>query len=573
MKKVFLLLSILLTISLFAQENAGNNWYFGDRCGVSFNTGIPIALNDGVLNQQEGVSSISNQNGELLFYSDGKTIWDKNHQAMPNANGDLDGHYSSTQSSIIAPNLSNTNKYYVFTIDELGGVNGLKYSTVDMTLAGNGTIVNPLGNVILTEKNISLVSLIAEKITVVLKSNNIDYWVIVHGWGNNRFYVFEVTAAGVNTIPTTYDVGDIHSGNTINTVGYMKSSKNGNKIALVNRSTNKINLFNFNRLTGEISNPINITPLNSLIYGLEFSYDEKYLFIGGETTVSKYNLSDQSHTNLAFDDNSIFSQPYSSVRALQIGPNGNIYVSVRYNEYLSMIDPSCTFVRSKELLLDIDNSSRICLFGLPAIFFYKGFQFFTGSEVDTAICEGGSVYLENAYQTITGTYYDTLQSYIGWDSIINTNLSVLPIPLISENSGVLTSTSSMNYQWYFNGNIIPGATTQNYQPFVTGNYQVVVTNTNNCECWSDEYYFLYLGINNKLDNEFEILPNPTNDVLLINGDEIFEIRISDLKGIEVLIDNTKTNRKEVNMAEIKNGVYLLKIITDKTMIIKKIVKQ
>ena len=193
MRKVFTLIVVLLiTVTAFAQKNAGNNWYFGNRCGVSFNTGVPVVLSDGVLNQQEGVSSISNKNGKLLFYSDGMTIWDRNHQAMPNANGDLAGNNSSTQSSIIVPNLSDSTKYYILTIDELGGGNGLKYSTVDMTLKGNGTDSNPMGDVVPTEKNIDLVTPIAEKITIVQKDNNADYWVIVHGWGNNDFYVFEV---------------------------------------------------------------------------------------------------------------------------------------------------------------------------------------------------------------------------------------------------------------------------------------------------------------------------------------------------------------------------------------------
>ncbi len=575
MKKFFILISIVLHISLFAQKNAGNNWYFGDRCGVNFNTGIPIALNDGVINQQEGVSTISNQNGELLFYSDGITIWDKNHQAMPNANGDLDGHSSSTQSSIIAPNLSNDTKFYIFTIDELAGSNGLKYSTVDMTLQGNGTVSNPLGDVMTTEKNISLVSPIAEKITIILKANNIDYWVIVHGWGNNNFYVFEVTASGVNTSYQTFSVGDIHSGNTINTVGYMKSSMNGDKLALVNRTTNKVNLFDFNRYTGEISNPINITPFNSLLDGLEFSFDEKYLFIGGETTISKYKISDQTHTELYFDDNTIFNPQNSVVRALQIGPDGNIYVSVRYNDYLSMIDPNYNFVRSKEVFLDVDNTGRHCRFGLPDIFFYKGFRFVTGSEVDTTICEGDSIYLENTYQTVTGTYYDTTQSYQGWDSIINTYLEVLPVlatPTITENTGVLTSSSANNYQWYYNGSLISGATSQDYQPFTSGAYQVAIENTNSCVSFSEEYNFVYVGIN-ELENNFLIYPNPINDKLFIKSNKYFKIELINLNGQQVVVDNNKTKQKKVEMSNIKSGVYILRIITNNATIIRKIIKQ
>lgn len=40
------------------------------------------------------------------------------------------------------------------------------------------------------------------------------------------------------------------------------------------------------------------------------------------------------------------------------------------------------------------------------------------------LCEGDSVFLEGAYQTIAGTYYDTTLSYQGCDSVIVTNLTV-----------------------------------------------------------------------------------------------------------------------------------------------------
>ena len=576
MRKVFTLIVVLLiTVTAFAQKNAGNNWYFGNRCGVSFNTGVPVVLSDGVLNQQEGVSSISNKNGKLLFYSDGMTIWDRNHQAMPNANGDLAGNNSSTQSSIIVPNLSDSTKYYILTIDELGGGNGLKYSTVDMTLKGNGTDSNPMGDVVSTEKNIDLVTPIAEKITIVQKDNNADYWVIVHGWGNNDFYVFEVTESGIDTSYQTYSVGNTHSGNVVNTVGYMKSSMNGSKIALVNRSSSTIDLFDFDRHTGEISNPISITPSDSLIYGLEFSFDERYLFIGGTSSISKYKLSDQTLTDLSFDDSSIFEPSYSAVRALQIGPDGNIYVSVRYNNYLSMVDPSYSFVRSKEVFLDVDSTNRYCRFGLPSIFFHKGFEFVTGSNVDTAICNGDSIYLENAYRTVAGTYYDTLQSVQGWDSIINTHLEILPIlpaPTITEDTGVLISSSASNYQWYLNDSLITGATAQDYQPSVSGVYQVAIEDTNGCLSFSEKYNFAVVGIN-ELEKDFIIYPNPIKDKLYIDSDKDFEVEIINLKGQKIWTGNSKAIRRGIEMSDLDSGTYILRITINNTSIIKKIIKQ
>ncbi len=102
-KTTSLLLFLLLnTFLIYAQEiqNSSNIWYFGNRAGLDFNTTPPTALVNGQLNTQEGVATVSNDLGELLFYTDGITVWDRTHQAMPNANGTLNGHFSSTQSVV-----------------------------------------------------------------------------------------------------------------------------------------------------------------------------------------------------------------------------------------------------------------------------------------------------------------------------------------------------------------------------------------------------------------------------------------------------------------------------------------
>ena len=108
-----------------------------------------MAFTDGQLNTHEGCSSISDQNGNLLFYSDGIRVWDKAHRLMPNGTGLL-GHESSTQSAIIIPKNDSTTQYYIFTVDEPDPeldndkpINyGLNYTLVDLSLNnGFGDVV------------------------------------------------------------------------------------------------------------------------------------------------------------------------------------------------------------------------------------------------------------------------------------------------------------------------------------------------------------------------------------------------------------------------------------------------
>ena len=102
--RVFIILFyFILNINVEAQ-NQTDNWYFGNKAGLNFSTCTPTILTDGQVNTDEGVATISDANGNLLFYTDGVTVWNKQHLIMVNGTG-LAGHPSSTQSAVIVPRL------------------------------------------------------------------------------------------------------------------------------------------------------------------------------------------------------------------------------------------------------------------------------------------------------------------------------------------------------------------------------------------------------------------------------------------------------------------------------------
>ncbi len=183
-------LFIVFSLFGYSQDNNSNIWYFGENAGVDFNFGDPIAITDGQINTWEGCASICNQSGEILFYTDGQRVYNRNHQIMPNGGGLL-GDYSSSQSAIIVPkpHLSNNNNlYYIFTTDAWQDnlENGFRYSIVDMTLD------NGLGD-ITTEKNVLIHDKVAEKVTAVRHSNGIDVWIVTHDWGSSNYLSFLLT--------------------------------------------------------------------------------------------------------------------------------------------------------------------------------------------------------------------------------------------------------------------------------------------------------------------------------------------------------------------------------------------
>lgn len=232
MKKSILVLLLTTAILIANVQKQANFWYFGQNAGLSFSMGSPISLTNGALYTGEGCSSISTAGGTLEFYSDGQFVYTRNHQQMPNGSG-LFGHSLSTQSGIIVPKPGSTTEYYIFTVDaaEEGLANGLCYTKVDMTLAGG------LGDVVTTEKNVSLVPLACEKVTAVGHGNGNTFWVITKEWGNADFHAFQITSEGVNIDAVISTTGPIINGDIGQaSKGYLKVSPDGTMIATANNT-------------------------------------------------------------------------------------------------------------------------------------------------------------------------------------------------------------------------------------------------------------------------------------------------------------------------------------------------
>ncbi len=234
------LINIFVGINVNAQKE-GNIWYFGDHAGVDFNSGTPVGLSNSSMNTLEGCSSISDANGNLLFYSDGQFVYNRLHVQMPNGSG-LSGGGSSTQSALIVPIPGTTSQYYLFTVPEVVGAAGFQYSIVDMSLAGgNGDIIN---------KNTFILGNVCEKVAGTLHSNGIDIWVTVHTSTNNAFYSYLVTAAGISP-PVISNVGSVYSANDY--VGYLKFSPNGDKAAVALPDAGRMDILDFDKSTGIFS--------------------------------------------------------------------------------------------------------------------------------------------------------------------------------------------------------------------------------------------------------------------------------------------------------------------------------
>lgn len=351
---VLMLFLMLISPQAFAQKEAAN-WFFGNTAGLNFNSGFPVPQ-FGQLQTIEGSATISDRNGNLLFYTDGSIVFDRKHNPMPNGNG-LMGNVSSTQSAIIIPKPASPGIYYIFTVDKpdytrvsQDPIDGVNYSVVDMSLNGG------FGDLVPSQKNIHLITYnpasalereykSSEKISAVLHGDGSSYWVVTHH--GDKFYSFKVTSNGVETIPvisTSTNIPPVinEEGVNITAIGYMKISPDGKKLAAAFSSTRlgsdrtghknsgKVFLYDFNDLTGVVSNA-QLLLFDSYPYGVEFSpkttklyvtsniYDQQDVMLRSE--LYQFNLEEGNILN----SRTTINTSNNVAGALQLAMDGRIY--------------------------------------------------------------------------------------------------------------------------------------------------------------------------------------------------------------------------------------------------------
>lgn len=492
----------------------GETWCFYFSNMLKFETGSAPTFSTiaPTLTIGKGCASISDQNGNLVMYTDGMFFWDK---TMAKANTTFEGNPGSTTPAIIVPNPSNNGIYYVFTTDIPYDFPPYLYSK-----GLNYTTVNTRSTWLLdTLPKKQILQYCTEKLTGTRHANGYDYWVVAHGWENNNFLSIRVTSAGVDSNYVTSSSGMVHQGTQAerNSVGCMKMSPDGSRLAAAIYGSKLIEVFDFNNASGKVSNPRPISsPDGGWTYGVEFSPDNRYLYF-----TSILNQSSNANNNLYQVDLNSNSPPFLinslplNATALQLGIDGKIY-ALRYKEnYLGVIenpnrpDTACNYKDQGFQL-----GSNISYNGLPA--FIQSYFNIPGVIYDTK-CDGDDTYFYITNQanidsvkwdfgdpasaasntdtqlqpfhvfSASGDYNVLLTEYFSnrsFNTSFNVHIDPLPdkcfttgdsIPMLPGSEVPLSSLPYMNlYQWS------TGETVQSIQVKQPGLYNVMYIDTNCC---------------------------------------------------------------------------------------------
>ncbi|MCF8295724.1 MAG: gliding motility-associated C-terminal domain-containing protein, partial [Bacteroidales bacterium] len=258
----------------------------------------------------------------------------------------LHGDPSATQSGVIVPRPLHPNLYYIFTVDANIGSNGCQFSVVDMNLNGG------FGDIVTGQKNIMLFTPSTEKITAVNHSNGYDIWVITHPWNANYFFVYQVSASGLNQAPIISYTGSNNTGTNDITRGYLKASPSGNYVVAAIEGLDKWEMFNFNATTGQLSLLLSMPANYNSAYGVEFSPDGMYMY-GSErwgTPLFQWNIGSGNPAAIMASQAQVGTLSTAYGGALQLAIDNKIYLarSGQYNlgiiHFPNNPGMSCTYV-------------------------------------------------------------------------------------------------------------------------------------------------------------------------------------------------------------------------------------
>lgn len=328
--------------NFLSAQNETNNWYFGNGAGLNFGNGDVNVLEDGSMNTPAGCASISDDDGNLLFYTNGSTVWNKNHQIMQNGDG-LAGDSSGIQTSIIIPKPNDASTYYIFTTREFDVTSpqiilkGVYYSEIKFTSQ------NPLG--VIVSKNVKIANSSNSRIGAIHhpESNSVRLICMTYSYpdfagtpnsSQLAFRIFNVNENGVDLNPIVRIINE-----NLEVLGAMKISPNGEYLAVADTINQKIYFYKYDNDNVSFNLYITLptTPAFGLFvdpYGIEFSQDSKIFYYSGSGYVVQFAFSEMGGP----DPVDYYLMNVKNPASIQLGRNGKIYVVQENTNRIAVIN-------------------------------------------------------------------------------------------------------------------------------------------------------------------------------------------------------------------------------------------
>ncbi|MDQ3100361.1 MAG: T9SS type A sorting domain-containing protein [Bacteroidota bacterium] len=550
-------LSIILPLAIFLSfiftnsfgQNQYKHWHFGIGAAVDFTGTVPTAPTTSVLYANEGCSSIADNNGNLLFYTNGRNVYNASHIMMPNGNGLLSSN-SSTQGALIVQDPANAAQYFIFTVADVSSSSCgcFTYSVVDMTLEGGMGDVTAVKNVVLHNNT-------SEKLSAI-KNMNGETWIMIHERITNNFRAYLLNSSGTIDPPVVSSVGSVYD---LDAIGQMKFSPSCDKIASILYSSGKFEMYDFDIATGMVSNP-SLSPLiasGSELYGLEFSPDGSKIYasslrtvFGGTGYIYQFDVNAGSPAAIFASKIIVNLMNTTYYGALQLAPDNKIYIVQNSIPYLHAItDPNLPGVACGYQDSLIDLNGRSAYYGLPS--FVTLPAHITPLPIELLSFTGESLGDKNKLSWTTASEmnndYFTLEK--------SSDEQIFEALAIIEGAG--NSATILNYSFV------------DTDPFNSINYyRLKQTDFDGSTKLSST-----IALNSVSGNEFSIFPNSSSSALHIQlyNSQTALIKIIDELGRIHKQAQIYNGENIVDLAALSNGIYFVTLITDRLQASKKFI--
>lgn len=184
------------------------------------------------------------------------------------------------------------------------------------------------------------------------------------------------------------------------------------------------------------------------------------------------------------------------------------------------------------------------------------------------ICSGDSVSLGGSVYDSTGNYTGFLNNINGCDTFFTLDLIVnqFPQPNIIDSNGTLyVSPIGYNYQWYFNGTLLPSGINQTYNPTQYGTYDVIVSDS---MCSKSASYTLVPDGIIFLKDQIHIYPNPSKGWVNIENIENQNLRIEVLNVLGSKVKEVYTNSS--TKLHLESGLFFIRVSSENGIFVESV---
>jgi len=295
---------MLCTLQSMAQSKQDYTWLWGripiegspNKRGVQYEFGENgIQIKDqflgGEIFRQVGLMS-DRETGELLFYTNGCSVYNREHREMPNGDGINDttpqfdlycpGGYASINTIMVLPDPGYANGYYIIhkpstQIPEEQNrleTQSILFSYVDMSLDnGKGDIT--LKNQVLYDEKITNFGFLNS----CLHSNGKDWWILQTLEDSNTYIAILLTDQGFEIV-SEQSIGPLVDNEDGS--GQISYSRDGSLFVLNSYLAHTI-IYDFDRTSGQLSNDRRVVidslpDVNSFSRGVAFSPNDRFLY-------------------------------------------------------------------------------------------------------------------------------------------------------------------------------------------------------------------------------------------------------------------------------------------------------